>query len=1347
MLRNTAKLKILFFSLLTLAITTQLKGEPALQILRNGGFEEDEMTFRGEPASSCGGGCNDQWFNMQDRFPDGWEWLGVNSPSIYGMARQSEWPRPEVNFDSEILRSGERSLRIQGTKVLLRQTITWNSLTDLYRDKSPGRKLKDHTSELAVREGLFQDMTLSGWFRSSGIPEKATAQVSLSVGRLFTGKHDLVNDTAGWQEFRIPISASDLMAAAQKRKGQFKGKALSITVRYTSRDGMGKFWLDDLKLSVSPRQEQNLLPNSSFELPAANEPEKPSGRGVYLKGASQTADLKDYPAGWSAPMKWVYLPGPYYYVWNNWQHFFSSCRGAPSLDSLVSRSGSKSLRMELLGGDEYAIDSPRMIVHQTETRPIEVTAWVKADRLRHFDLMLIDQDGFRVPSNQILTYWGGNVAGTHDWISVRKIYLAAKPMESCRLRIGARGFNAQTKTDIGEWHAFNQVSTVWVDDISVREIHSTEGELKKRGVEIPDAQATEADISLSEIFLGERLYGENSLVARVENRGAGQKKVSLEVAVTTPTKTRMKASRSKPLTIAPGTSAVVEVPYQLNEFSSGLKTPGSLEVSLFVGGKKRGTETYRFGTWPSAANVRTSKACLDESENPILVAINLGVTKSTLGRTKKLDVEIVDRRTGKSVQKKSISDIHQRIRTTQISSHEKDRFYFYMPRAGLLDHRNLLLVEMDISDLPVRPWNSPESDWVIRVTGRSTFKQMFTAESHPFARLTKMEEELPPIKEVTIDPKGKFYRVNGKPFLPFAQSHANGAANGRAPQTRAVAFRPETGKVNAMNCLQRWSWAKASIPNWEKGNLYAPMLMSGFSVKRHTEAMQRLKAGEVQFWESYGKPVYGKINDLNQSPWMLAYFLIFDEAIMEAHHSPDAMNALKEYANAVRQKLNRPIGIMDNHSQFYPFHDDDRTLDVYDALYFEREAGSVFRPFLVMRNLLKRKERWVMVDLPQTYENVPHETERYRALLNMFHGFRGWFGIQGCADPSLYRLLRGEMEHLFSYMSADEGGVEVNAPVGVQAKTWMKGSQILVMAEQHNPIPHGEWQWKEGLGGRKGNAHSGVSKHLLTPIKEGYAIHGFNDDIFREIGKSDVIEQDVFIPAEAIPKAIFLIVPGNGSFNYIAYWGEFDWQEFHEKKIDRFLAGECYSHAAYGINWYRTSKQYWLDYQLKHRFPPSCFKMLGPLPPTDKWVKLTVPLNQLGLTGRANDGLMFMTSGNGKAWWGSSVFKRPTGNNDLMLDGRIGRAPEALRNCTLRLPGYGSASIRVIGENRSLKMQNGQWTDDLAGEDLFGFFGDGYLGDGITYGAPVDKLPEALELGYTYDDSPRCVRLYEITLE
>lgn len=1322
-----------------------LMAEQPLQFLRNGGFEEDEMTFRGEPASSCGGGCNDQWFNMQDRFPDGWEWPGVNSPSIYGMARQSEWPRVEVTLDSETFRSGSRSLRIQGVKVNIRQAITWNSLLDLYRDKSTGRALKDHTSELPVREGLFQDITLTGWYRSSEIPKDAVAKVSFSVGRLATGSFNIDRNTTDWTEFQILIAAQVQLEAALKHKGTLKGTSLAIAIDYASKEGTGSFWLDDLKLTAAPRQEPNLLPNSSFESSAVSAAEKPSGRGVYLKGAPQVGDEASYPAGWSAPMKWVYLPGPYYYVWNNWQHFFSSCRGAPRLDSLVSRSGAKSLRMELLGGDEYALDSPSIALNQTEPRPIEVTAWVKADRLRHFDLVLMDQDGYRVPSNQALTLWGGLVAGTHEWLSVRKIFLAESPIKSCRLRIGARGFNAQTKADIGDWHAFNQVSTVWIDDIGLREIYSTSEELEKRGAKTAAAENSEQDISLSELDIGERLYGDNSLLAHVENRGTEPKKAHLEVTVTSPSGMKGKMSRSRAQTIAPGENLVVTVPYQLNELSSGLKSPGSMEVSLFADGQKKGTEVYKFGTWPSAANVRVSKACLDASENPILVSINLGVAQATLAKTQKLDVEIVDRRTGKPIQKQTIDSIQQQIESAKISPHEKDRFYFYMPRAGLLDHRNLMLFELDISALPLRPWNDPESDWLIRVTGRALFKKLFTSESHPFARVTKLDETLPPIKEVTIDPKGKFYRVNGKPFLPFAQSHANGAANGGAPLSRAVSFRPETGKVNAMNCMQRWSWAKASEPNWEKGNLYAPMLMSGFSFDRHAEAMEKLKAGEIQIWESYSKPIYRKVEDLNQSPWMLAYFLMFDEAIMEANHSPEALNALKEYANAVRQKLNRPIGIMDNHSQFYPFHDEDGTLDPYDALYFEREAGSVFRPYLTMRDLLQRKERWVMVDLPQTYENVPHETERYRALLNMLNGFRGWFGIQGCADPSLYRLLRGEMEHIFTFMSANEGEVEVIAPVGVQTKAWKKGKTILVMAEQHNPIPHGEWQWKDGLGGRTGKAHTGFSKHLLTPVKEGYAIHGYNDDVFREVADGDVIDQEVFIPANEEPKAIFLIVPGNGGFNHVAYWGEFDWQEFHKNEIDKFLAAECYSHADYGINWKRTQQQFWLDYRLKHRFPASCFKRLGPLPPAEKWVTLSLPINEIGLDKKVVDGLIFMTSGNGNAWWGRSVLNRLGGAREILLDGQIGRAPDSFRNCRLQLAGHTSASIRVIGESRSLRMQNGEWIDDLAGKDLFGFFRDGYLGDGITYGSPVDQLPEALALGYTYDDSPRCVRLYEIT--
>lgn len=70
-----------------------LHAQERLSLLRNGGFEEDEMTFRGEPAASCGGHNNDQWFNMQDRFPDGWVWPNVYGPLVFGIAKQSEWPR------------------------------------------------------------------------------------------------------------------------------------------------------------------------------------------------------------------------------------------------------------------------------------------------------------------------------------------------------------------------------------------------------------------------------------------------------------------------------------------------------------------------------------------------------------------------------------------------------------------------------------------------------------------------------------------------------------------------------------------------------------------------------------------------------------------------------------------------------------------------------------------------------------------------------------------------------------------------------------------------------------------------------------------------------------------------------------------------------------------------------------------------------------------------------------------------------------------------------------------------------------------------------------------------------
>jgi hypothetical protein len=1307
------------------------------------------MTLRGECAASCGGHSYDQWFNMQDRFPDGWAWPNVYMPAAYGMVARSEWPMDDVALDPAVRRSGKFSLRLQGKTATLQQSMEWNQLRDLYRDV-PEKKDWNHTPDLVIREGFFQDLQLDGWVRTQDLPTNATASVALSLAGLVVQKVDVPRDAVDWKPLQVALSAKALAEASAKAGGKTPGQTLEVSLTWASPGGTGKVWFDDLALTAVPRSEPNLLPNASFEqVVSGPKGAAATGRGTNLNGGATPPPDTPYPDGWSAPRKWVFLAPPYYYIWNNWFHFYGACRGFPRADGLVARSGGHSLRLELLGGDEYSLQSPAIALNQAELRPIEVTAWVKADRLRHLDFMLVDQEGRRLPTNTTFTYWGGLMSGTHEWIAIRKIYQGYQPVKSLRLQIAGRGFNGSTKTDIGDWHAYNQVSTAWIDDVAVRELYSTAAELTQRGVAVPSSAASSAaSPRCVGLDLGERLSGENEVTAVVRNDGSAPANAALEVRLVTPSGKSQDLERGKPLSVKPGESALLSVPYRLEELSPSWRQPGRLEVSLLVDGKPVAKESYSHGTWPAVAEVRPSKAYLDETENPILVAVNLGLAEKSLARVRKLNLEVIDRRTGKTVQKQTVDNVPAAIASAKIENASKDRFYFYMPRGGQLDHRNLVLTEMDLSKLTPRPWNDPEADWLIRVKGEG-----FTADSHPFGRLTKFDEVLPPIKEVTVDPAGNFFRVNGQPFFVLAQSHLNGAGVGGAPPSRAVIFTPEHAKACNLNGVGRWSGLMALTNNWAQAQLYSPMVMGGCPPDGHkdsnfmVERSKLIEQGQIYLANSFGDAALRPITDLTASPAALTYFVAMDEAILEVTHTPEQIQGLAVYADAARKKLNRPIGIMDNHSQYYPWHDDDGFLDHIDVLYIEREEGAMFRPELTLRNWMKRKKGWMICDLPQTYENVPHARARYRALVNTMNGARGWFGIQGCSDPSLYRGLGGELRHMFTYLSANEGAAEVKAPEGVSVKSWRKGDRLLVMAEQHNPVPHGKWEWVEGVGGHTTPVHTGASAHLVTPVKEGYAIHGYNDDLYREVVAGDAIRQEVFLSPEKIPQAIFLLVPGNGDFSHVAYWGKFDWNDFHAKKIDYFITGECYSAAAYGVNWYRTALPSWPAYQAARRFPASCFVGMGDLPAKGAWTTLSVPIDKLNLAGRVVDGLMFMSSGDGRVYWGKSSLARKDGKEETLIDGRLGRDSETFRKTVLSVAGLGKGTVRVIGENRTLRMEKGQWTDDLCGEDLYDTFREGWLGDGICYGQPIDNVPEAIELGYTYDDSPRAIRVYEITPE
>ncbi|NQU12436.1 hypothetical protein HQ590_16695, partial [bacterium] len=423
-----------------------------LQILRNGGFEEDELTYRAEPASSCGGEQNDQWFNQQDKFPDVWIWPGQCAPGRGTTG--SEWPRAEVTLDSAAPRTGVHALRLQGKTVRIEQNIPWNSIGDLYADLS---RYNDHTKDFVVEPQLFPDVVLDGWFKCQDVPADGAATVTLDVGGLIQTNLAVARGTADWAAFEVRIPAAALNQKAAK--GQ-PGKLVKVALAYASPSGTGQVWFDDLRVTVADRAEPNLLPDPSFEREADSvKAPAATGPGAALTAAPRLPEAVPYPAGWSKPLKWLYLPQPTYYIWNSWQHFFTPGRGHPRLDRLVSRTGQSSLRLELLPGDEYALDSPVITLNQPAVRPIEVTAWVRGDRVRHFDLILLDDQGRRVPANTTLTFWGGQTGGTYDWVALRKVFQGFGPLKSCRLRIAGRGFNAQARADIGVYHAYNQVST------------------------------------------------------------------------------------------------------------------------------------------------------------------------------------------------------------------------------------------------------------------------------------------------------------------------------------------------------------------------------------------------------------------------------------------------------------------------------------------------------------------------------------------------------------------------------------------------------------------------------------------------------------------------------------------------------------------------------------------------------------------------------------------------------------------------------------------------------------------------------------------------------------------------
>ena len=333
-------------------------------------------------------------------------------------------------------------------------------------------------------------------------------------------------------------------------------------------------------------------------------------------------------AGWSEQRKYTWL-GPTYYIWTDWYHFHQPNRGQVASDDLISHSGRRSLRFDVLPGDEKYVESPRIQLNQDEPRLIEVGAMVRADRVKLIDIRAVDQNDVDLPcarprhpemkatpgSTIRATAIYGN--GSFGWRYVRKVFKPrfGQGLESVKVRLCARGFNGAYFDDGGTRHYARQAGTVWWDDIHVVERASNAGQLQARGVDIPaQAGPSEPAVNVTEIDFGERLVGPDRVRLKVENAGGTEFKL---------TRTGPDGEKTES-TARPNANGEVVLPYSTPEPVVKFENPAVLQLTATRNRQELGSTKLSYYTWPKTADFDFERHMNHPDENPCPVRSTSG---------------------------------------------------------------------------------------------------------------------------------------------------------------------------------------------------------------------------------------------------------------------------------------------------------------------------------------------------------------------------------------------------------------------------------------------------------------------------------------------------------------------------------------------------------------------------------------------------------------------------------------------------------------------------------------------------------------------------------------------------
>lgn len=1282
-------------------------------LLRNADFQDDWITFLPETKNHhwC---FPSEFFNRRDFNPDGWFCKGS------WLWRNAEAP------------PGQRRLVLQGPGAEIRQRVNYFAIHDdrsLEGFPDAGGYPSTKTPSSRFPEKLLRDLSFRVLLTGQAVPDDAaTLELALCppggtdsadpMGTLtaptvlVSAKAPAGTYTAKLIEVKLP--ANLYVKALQTPDPKLPKKAIDpaagvplpatimVVLRYKGKTG--SLEVEKAELEMVGQSSSNLLANGTFE----------------------ALDDTGYPKGWTRALKYRYFPPRHYYIFNTWHNANFANRGFAAADPLLPQTGKHSLRMIVPSGDEMMVLSDPIALNQKDARLLEVTAWIKTDRLCMLQVDAVTDQGKRLDGFNFIHKAPASI-GTDGWRQIRQVFRPREPVKSLRLALCARGVNGYTLDDTGTQPQNNVVGTVWWDNVRLAEPESADQELKGRGVTVLADSAVKEDTHLQDLDLGERLLGANVLRATVVNQGP-PRSVVLEWKFASPSG-KETTFRSKPQTIKTGTPTVVEVPYNLIETCPTAYTEyrGQLGIQDEKGKALAASEIW-FGTWTTSIDIDLGALYL-RPEQKQYVRMNFGFAHATLNSLKTVRLEVVRRGSGQTMQTVNVdaSPAALAIQRSKIPIDLRD------------DFANLLLADLDVSALPVQPFADPQRNWFVRAMALdSAGKVIGQAESPPFCRQSH-EPPQPPIQNVTI--KGEQLYVNGQPWLPFGVCYGHtpvytGPADPGAGKYRDLANLPgwslydrhnqetSTRKQYDFNCM-RYVAGAISPPavmdkRWQADNLYCS---SAFAVPDPAFSLDELakKAGGKDKLAAYLAYCKKAPMVVSVAPGIEEAFGLFQGA------TPEQLKGLQQIADFVRKESGKPV--MVGHGGYWNRLEFEKAtfFDIFDPETEPLYPGNIHTD---LRPLVQGKNKVVWLR-PQMYESIPYERWRFHTYVEMMRGCRGWQIAHGPGDASLFRGLHGEIEFFKSVLASPDPGPKVAIEPGLEHWSRRFSGKTYIIAASTRGIPLGKWHWADE--GPPGSTRSRLTdgRHELrdetnaygigSPAESGPTIHGIQylPDA-RAWTKGSKLVQWVKLDAKAPPKNLVILAKGDGRWTHGASWGKPDLAKLRKDPATAYwFLNSFYRHAKGFLGWGMDLLPKSLEYI------PDKSLDLGKVPETGQWVKLEIPLEAVGAAGKLLDGIGFLHE-DGRVWWGKTSLVDSDGTETIILGDSVERSQEDLAKVKINVEGLAAgAKVKVLFEDRELTAAAGYFLDDFRGQDLYQRYGGGF--------------------GTGYGDAPVALHLYEVT--